>query len=192
MGMSNMAVNSDMVKQVGSTGGSMQSGQPLDKIVNLNARTDQSFVADALHEKEQRHSQDNSNYILKGFIDSLQSNIGSSRCSTMSKFINNGTNSSSQFESGHVFGPTQFRNLNVSHPNPQNFRTVAKLENSCGRDVADRSAAPSNVELRLGQPYEQSQYIGSSVPLAIGPKLFEMLNDSSKPYFPQQMYHNGA
>ncbi|KAI9173467.1 hypothetical protein LWI28_001785 [Acer negundo] len=52
----NMPSNSDLAKLVGSSRGLIKSGQHLDNIVfPKNARTGQSLVIDALHDKEQRY-----------------------------------------------------------------------------------------------------------------------------------------
>ncbi|KAK4843147.1 hypothetical protein QYF36_004564 [Acer negundo] len=66
----NMPSNSDLAKLVGSSRGLIKSGQHLDNIVfPKNARTGQSLVIDALHDKEQRYGQDSSNYLLKDLIN---------------------------------------------------------------------------------------------------------------------------
>ncbi|KAK2659681.1 hypothetical protein Ddye_006214 [Dipteronia dyeriana] len=193
----NIPSNSDLAKLVGSSGG--LSGQPLDNIgIPKNARTDQSLVIDALHDKEQRYGQDSSNYLLKGLVNSFQSNLGESRCSTVSKFVDRGTNSSLHSISGYIDSPVQSRNVSIVHPASQISRTVdknydvSKIENPHNGVMAARIATPSNIELRLGQPYQQSHSSGNSVPSVIGSKLLETFVGSSKSLFLQQMIHSAT
>ncbi|KAL5853168.1 hypothetical protein ACOSQ3_008286 [Xanthoceras sorbifolium] len=197
--MPNTPGNPDLANLIGTSGGLIMSGQPLDNIVfPKNARTDQSLVIDALHDKEQRYGQDSSNYLLKGLVNSLQSNLCASRCSTVSKFDDRGTNSNLQSISGYIDSRVQSRNSSITHPTSQNSRTVGKnydvtkIENSYDGVMAHRIATPSNIELRLGQPYQHSQSSGNSVPSVIGPKLLDTLVGSSKSLFLQQMIHNAT
>lgn len=203
-----MPNNSDLAKLVGSSGS--VSGQRLDNVAfPKNPHTDQNSMIHMLHEKEQRYGQGDNNHLLKGLINTLQGNLQAvadnqkmecpiSRCSTSSKFVDRGPDSGFHSISAYIDSVVKSRNASFTHPISQNSRIlgksydVSKIKNSCDGVTADKVAVSSNIELRLGQPYQQSQFSGNSVTPVFVPNSLDTLVGPPKSLFWEQMIHNGA
>ncbi|XP_031279661.1 uncharacterized protein LOC116138078 isoform X3 [Pistacia vera] len=198
--------NSDLAKLVGSSGS--VSGQRLDNVA-FHPHTDQNSMIHMLHEKEQRYGQGDNNHLPKGLINTLQGKLQAvadnqkmecpiSRCSTSSKFVDRGPDSGLQSISAYIDSLVMSRNASFTNPISQNSRIlgksydVSKIKNSCDGVTADKVAVSSNIELRLGQPYQQSQSPGNSVTPVFVPKSLDTLLGPPKSLFREQMIHNAG
>ncbi|KAK9280332.1 hypothetical protein L1049_014020 [Liquidambar formosana] len=205
----NMSTNSDLSHLVHSSGGLVRSGQTWDNAaLPKNQVTTQNLVNDVLHNKQQRNGQDSFNLLLKGLTGTSQSNLKAvednqmiecpmSRCSTMSKLVSGGgPDNGCQSISAYIDSISKSGNSFISHPTLQNLRTLGKdsnvrrSNNSKEGGVVDRDAVSSNIELRLGQPNQQSQTFGSSFLSVIGPQLFDTIVDPEKSLSSEHLIHN--
>lgn len=186
---SNMPNYSDLAKLVSSSGGLIKRGQPWDSIVYpKNPYTDKNSVIDAFRDKDQSNSRESTNLVMECQM---------SRCSTSSKFADSGPDGGLQ--SMHAYIDSFLKSGDPCITNPaQNSRTynenydVSKIKNACDPVIAERVATSSNIELRLGQPYQQSQSSGNSVPLVTEPKLLDTVVAQPRSLFLEQMTNNGA
>lgn len=190
--------------------GLVRSGQILDNTgLSKNHHADQNLVIDALQNKQKRNFQDNSNIVLKGLIGTSKSNVRAvadnqimecsmSQCSTMSKFVGIGSQDGSQSISGYIDSILKNGNASISYPALQELKTVCKESdfstiNAQSSLYVGRDAAISNIELKLGQPYQSSQNSENSDLSALGPQLLDTLvNPPPKSVFPEQIMHNSA
>lgn len=200
---SNKPNYSDLAKLVSSSGGIIKPGQPCDSIVYpKNPYIDKNLVSDAFHDKDQSNSRESTNFLLKGFVnhaavDNLMAECQTSRCSTSSKFVDRGPDGGLPSIHAYIDSFLNSRDPSITN-STQNSRTynenydVSKIKNACDAVIAERVAISSNIELRLGQPYQQSQSSGNLVPLVTEPKLLDTAVAQPKLLFLEQMTNNGA
>ncbi|KAE8056326.1 hypothetical protein FH972_013108 [Carpinus fangiana] len=79
---------------------------------------------------------------------------------------------------------TSWRNLHAAVDNQMMECPISRCS------TTQRDATSSNIELRLGQPYQPSRTSGNSILPFIGPQLFDKLGNPPKSCFPRQMIHN--
>ncbi|XP_060673473.1 uncharacterized protein LOC107421144 isoform X3 [Ziziphus jujuba] len=201
-------ISSNISHLVHSSEGLVRSGQTLDNSgLSKNLHTDQNLVIDALQNKQKRNVQDNSNILLKGLIGTSLSNVRAvvdnqimecpvSQCLTMSKFVGIGSQDGSQSISGYIDSILKNGNSSISYPASQELKTICKesdlsMINAQRSLFVGRDAALSNIELKLGQPYQSSQQFENSNLTALGPQLLDTLvNPPPKSVFPEQIMHN--
>ncbi|GAV60562.1 SET domain-containing protein/PHD_2 domain-containing protein/zf-HC5HC2H_2 domain-containing protein [Cephalotus follicularis] len=197
-----MSNNSDLTQLVGSPGGFIRSGLPVDDIgFPNNHHTDQNWVIGSLHNKQERNDQDSGSFLLKGFSTCHSSTVAvvdnqivrcpTSRSSTTSKLVGRGSNHSYPSLPVHMDSIARFGNLCMTQPNIQNSG-VRGIKNAKDGVAVDSNAASSNIDLRLGQPYQQNRTPVNSVLPVIGSKGLDAVAKSLKPLFPEQMIHNAA
>lgn len=189
MAASNMPNYSDLAKLVSSSGGLIKRGQPWDSIVYpKNPYTDKNSVIDAFRDKDHSNSRESTNLVME---------CQTSRCSTSSKFVDSGPDGGLQSIHAYIDSFLKSRDPCITNP-AQNSRTynenydVSKIKNACDPVIAERVATSSNIELRLGQPYQQSQSSGNSVPLVTEPKLLDTVVAQPRSLFLEQMTNNAA
>ncbi|XP_020536500.2 uncharacterized protein LOC105637593 isoform X1 [Jatropha curcas] len=202
--MSNIVKNSDCSNLVGASGGSVRSGQSLGDVFPANFLADHNSVIDALHDKQQRNGQDSNKFYLKGLVASSQSNSCSvgdnhmtdcsiSRCMTMPELAGRGPENISQ--SIYIDAVLKSRSLAAMNQTLQNHRiTVNDSDVSRSRDARggtnmDKDASSSGIELKLGQPYQQSQAPRTPVSPVVG-QFCNTLVNSQRPFCQEQMIHN--
>ncbi|XP_039018786.1 uncharacterized protein LOC120150135 [Hibiscus syriacus] len=83
-------------------------------------------------------------------------------------------------------------NSSLTHSSLQNLRTLGRNYDASASKItddviSDRDAASSNVELKLGQPYQPSQPIGNSVLPVIAPKHFDTFINPPKSCYSEKM-----
>lgn len=202
---------SDLSHLVGSSGGLLRFEQPWDNVVlPKNPRTGQNSVNDVLHNKQWGNDSDRSNFLLKGSVGTSQSNLHAlesnqimestrSRCSTMSKVVGRGgTDNDAQSISAYVDSISRSGTSFIYSPPLPNERTLGKdsdisrHNNSREGVILERDAVSSNIELRLGQPCQQSRTLRKSVLPVMGPRILDTLGDPQKSFFPEQLIHNSA
>uniref|UniRef100_F6H3V8 Uncharacterized protein n=1 Tax=Vitis vinifera TaxID=29760 RepID=F6H3V8_VITVI len=202
---------SDLSHLVGSSGDLLRFEQPWDNVVfPKNPRTGQNSVNDVLHNKQWGNGSDRSNFLLKGSVGTSQSNLHAlesnqimestrSRCSTMSKVVGRGgTDNDAQSISAYVDSISRSGTSFIYSPPLPNERTLGKdsdisrHNNSREGVILERDAVSSNIELRLGQPCQQSRTSRNSVLPVMGPRILDTLGDPQKSFFPEQLIHNTA
>ncbi|XP_059459429.1 uncharacterized protein LOC132188988 isoform X5 [Corylus avellana] len=206
----NLCKSSDASHRVGSTGGLVRSRQPLDHVhFPKNPHTDQKLLIDALQNEKQRNFQDVDNFLLKSSVGTSWRNLHAavdnqmmecpiSRCSTTQKFVGTGVDNGCQSISAYIDGIMKNGNPSTSFSTLQNVKDpskdsdVSKTKNEKDSVIVGRDATSSNIELRLGQPYQPSRTSGNSILPVIGPQLFDKLGNPPKSCFPRQMIHNAA
>jgi hypothetical protein len=207
--MPNMCKSSDLSHLVSSSGGLVRSGQPLDHVLYpKNSHTDQDLLFDALQNKKQRNIQDVDNVLFKSLngtswrnlhavVDNQIMELPVSRCSTPQKLFGSGLDNGCQSIAAYVDFIMKNGNSSISQSTLQNLRDlgkdsdVSRSKNAKDSVIVGRDATSSNIELRLGQPYQPSQTSGNSVLPVIGPQLFDKLVNPPKSCFHRQMIHNG-
>lgn len=189
--------------------GLVKSAQHLDNVgLSKNLVTDQNMGIDAFENKQKRNLLDDSNILLKGMNGTSYSNLQPvadnqimecliSRCSTTPKFVGTGSQDRGQSISGYVDPILKNGNSFISHPALQELRTITKesgvsMVNAQNSVFVGRDAAASNIELRLGQPYQSSQNSGNSDLLSLGPQLLNSLVNPPKSVYPEQILYNSA
>lgn len=198
--------NTDFYRLIGFPGSSVRPGQPQDSsLLCGKSVTDQNHLDGILHNKQQKNGLDSCNALFKGLTGASHSNFRAaadnpmSRCSTMSKFVDRGGSDSgcqtisaysdSLSKSGHSF---------ISHPTLQNLRfpgtdsNLKKAFNSKAAVNMDRDVISSNIELRLGQPYQQNWTSGNALLSVVGPKALDTLDDPPKSAPQDHLIHNSA
>ena len=207
--MPNVCKSPDLPHPVGSSGGLVRSGQPLDHaFFPKNPHTDQDLLIDASQNKKQRNVQDVDKFLPKSLNGTSWSNLHAigdnqimefptSRRSTLQKFVGSGLDSGCQSISAYNDFIMKNGNSSVSYSALQNVRDLGKdsdvnrTKNVKGSVIVGRDATSSNIELRLGQPYQPSQTSGNSVLPVIGPQLFDKPVNPPKSCFHRQMIDNG-
>ncbi|XP_038695723.1 uncharacterized protein LOC119992950 isoform X3 [Tripterygium wilfordii] len=186
--------NSDRVQVVGSSGGLMTSGPHLDNVTfPKNSHTDQNFIIDASHDMQRIKALDDNKFLLKGFGSASPSNLHSeahvqvmecpaSWCSMKTEFVGSDSNRKRQFTSSQGDSVLKIANSSIVDPILQ----IAVKSSHTGRLIhardgtaTDRDAA-SNIELRLGQPYQQNQPSRNSLPSSFGAQQYEATVDPQK------------
>lgn len=207
--VSSLYKKSDFSRQVGSSGGLLRFEQPWDNVVfPKNPSTGQNSVNDALHNKQQGNGSDRSNFLLKSSVATSQNSLHvlestkimespRYRCSTISKVVgrggpNNDAQSISACLDSISKSGTSFT-YSLPLPNEWNLGSDMSRHNVSKEGViVERDAVSSNIELRLGQPCQQSPILGNSVLPVMGPQIFDTLGDPQKSFFPGQLIHNSA
>ncbi|PQQ03797.1 uncharacterized protein Pyn_15710 [Prunus yedoensis var. nudiflora] len=145
----------------------------------------------------QRNIQDGNTIFLKGFTGTPQSNFHGmadnlilERPMSMSKLVGSGLQDGGQSVSAYIesmkngnssiiYPAMKIGNSSITHPSLKDRRIMGKESNFCRtvnvKDGAFRDAAISNIELRLGQPYQLGQSSGNSNLPAVGPQLLDTL-----------------
>ncbi|XP_075643736.1 uncharacterized protein LOC142614956 isoform X3 [Castanea sativa] len=208
--MPNVCKSPDLPHPVGLSGGLVRSGQPLDHaFFPKNPHTDQDLLIDASQNKKQRNVQDVDKFLPKSLNGASWSNLHTigdnqimefptSRRSTLQKFVGSGLDSGCESISAYNDFVMKNGNSSVSHSALQNVRDLGKdsdvnrTKNVKCSVIVGRDATSSNIELRLGQPYQPSQTSGNSVLPVIGPQLFDKLVNPPKSCFHRQMIDNAA
>uniref|UniRef100_A0A5B7B2P3 Uncharacterized protein n=1 Tax=Davidia involucrata TaxID=16924 RepID=A0A5B7B2P3_DAVIN len=207
--MPSMSKKSEQSNLVSSSGALVGSGHSWNNVVfSKNPHSGQKLVNEVIHSEKQRNAQDSCNFLLKGLTGTSQSNLcpmadnqimecPMSGCSTMSKLAGiRGPDNGCQSISAYIDSISKSGNLFISRPNLQNTKTtgkdsdVSRFSNLKECDIVCRDAVPSNIELRLGQPSQQSQTLGNSVLPVFGSHLFDTLGDTQKSLFLEQLIHN--
>jgi hypothetical protein len=196
-------ISNSLSDLVCSAGGSASSKQSFDGVsLSKNLITNQSLVIGAVSNKQQRNIQD-SNIFLKALTGTSQLNMHMAdnlimeRAMSTSKLVGNGAQDGCQSISAYI-GSMHNRTSSIAHPSLQlqEQKIIGKESNFCRientKDGAFRDAAVSNIELRLGQPYQLAQTSGSPDLAAVGPQLFGTVVNPMKSLFPQQMVSNSA
>ncbi|KAA8525531.1 hypothetical protein F0562_007386 [Nyssa sinensis] len=205
----NMSKNSDAPNLNNTSGAFVGSGQSWNNVViPKNPHTGQKLVNEVIHNEKQRNAQDSCNFLFKGLTGTSQSNLHPradnqivecpiSGCSTMSKLAGiRGPDNGCQSISAYIDSISKSGNLITSHPNLQNSETPGKdfdfsrFSNSKEGDIVDRDTVPSNIELRLGQPSQQTRTLGNSCLPMFGSHLFDTIGDPQKSHFLEQLIHN--
>lgn len=202
-------ISSNFSHLVHSSEGLVKSAQLLDNVgLSKNLVTDQNMDIDAFQNRQKRNLLDNSDILLKGMIGTSQSNVQAvadnqimecpiSQCSTASKFVGIGSHDGGQSISGYIDSILKNGNSFISYPALQELRTVSKesgfsMGNMQNSVFVGRDATASNIELKLGQPYQSSQNTGNSDLSSFGPQLLGTLVNPPKSVFPEQILHNSA
>lgn len=90
------------------------------------------------------------------------------------------------------------RNPSLAYSSLQNLRTLGRNYDATAAKItgdiviSDRDAASSNVELKLGQPYQPSQPIGNSALPVVAPKHFKTVVGPPKSYHSEKMVDRGG
>lgn len=195
-------ISNSLSDLVCSAGGSVSSKQSFDGVsLSKNLITNQSLVIGAVSNKQQRNIQDSNNIFLKALTGTSQLNMHMAdnlimeRAMSTSKLVGNGAQDGCQSISAYI-GSMHNRTSSIAHPSLQERRIIGKESNFCRientKDGAFRDAGVSNIELRLGQPYQLAQTSGNPDLSAVGPQLFGTVVNPMKSLFPQQMVANSA
>lgn len=204
--MPKISNTSHLANPVGTSQGSSRC---MDNTMFLsNPHKDQNSAPRLLINKRERKMEGSSNSLLKHFIGASQSDVHDaddsqrmkcavSKSSTISTFVGRDSDSGCQSITW-IDSMLKTGNSSLTHSSLQNLRTLglnydesaAKITNDCV--ISDRDAASSNVELKLGQPYQPSQPIGNYVLPAIAPKHFNTVHAPSKSCYPQQVVNHGG
>lgn len=209
--------SNNLSHMVRSSGGSASSQRSLDGAALLKSLlTDQNSAVGSVQNKQQRNIQDINNIFLKGLTGTSQNNLHAMadnlilECTeSISNLVGCGLQDSCQSASAYIESmkngnssityPTMKNgDSSITHPSLQNRRIIGTESNVCrtvnGKDGAFRDAAISNIELRLGQPYQlgQTQTSGNSNLSAVRPQLLDTHANPLKSLFPEQMIPNSA
>lgn len=200
-------ISNNLSHMVCSSGGPASSQQSLDGVaLSKNLLTNKNFVG-AVQNKQQSNIQDRNNIFPKGLTGTLHSNLHSmadnqilGRPMSMSKLVGSGLQDGCQSVSAcfrSITCPSMMNgNSSVIHPSLQDRRIIGKESNFCrtanAKDGVFRDASISNIELRLGQPYQLGQTSGNSNLSDVGPQLLNTLVNPRKSLFPEQMIPNSA
>lgn len=186
-----------------------RSGQLLENVVSKNHHADQNLVNGAFQNKQKRNIQDHNNEVLQGLIGTSRSsmhamadkqmlNFPESQCPVVSKFICSGPQNCSTSNSVHIDSVLNLLNSSVVQPafqkssnycKEQNFRMDSNADDSL---LHSRDVVSSNIELKLGQPYQSSQHSGNSEILGMRQQPMRSLGDLRMSIFPEKTVHNGV
>ncbi|CAK9146456.1 unnamed protein product [Ilex paraguariensis] len=200
--MLNMCKNSDLPNQAGLFGALLGSGEPWRNVASQkNSLSGQRLVNEVLYTEKQRTAQDSCNFLSKNFTGMSQfdlhtaadtSIIGSPLpgYSAMSKLVSmrgpeNGYHSIAAYTDSNPKSGNSF----ISLPKLRNLKLPCEVSD-VGRvnsSFLDRDTVPSHIELRLGQPSQQSQTFGSPILQAFGTHSIDTNGDSQKSLFPEQL-----
>lgn len=195
---------SDLTKPVGSPGGSLISAQPQDNIVSPKIlEPGQTLVTDTLHNKQQRNVQDCNNFPSKGVSSMPQSSLCAmgddqiimSRLSTVSKFVGRGADKSTYAPMNSILktgNPTGLEHTSQNLRVPTRPNDVRRVDNVNSVVITETDVTSSNIELKLGQPYQQSQTSGSLSRSVIGQRHLNTLISPPKSHYLEQMIHKGG
>ncbi|XVE97377.1 hypothetical protein REPUB_Repub03eG0014400 [Reevesia pubescens] len=165
-----------------------------------NPYTCQNSAAGLFNKKQDRKNESSSNFLLKHFgasqsnlhdvADGQKMECAVSKISTMSTFVSRDSDNACQSMSAWIDSILKTGNSSLTHSSLQKFRplgqnydfTAAKFADGV---ISDRDAASSNVELKLGQPYQPSQPGSPALPV-IAPKHFNTVVDPPKSSYPEQ------
>ncbi|XP_042989287.1 uncharacterized protein LOC122316660 isoform X3 [Carya illinoinensis] len=204
----NLCKSSDLSHWFGSSGGLVRSGQPLDHVLFPKNHPEQNLLIDALQNKRRGNISDVDNFLLKSSIGSSCGNLDAvvdnqimecpvSRGSTVQKFVSSGLDNGRMSISACIDSVLKNGTSSISST-LQNVRELGK-DSDVSRNInvkdnviVGRDAASSNIELRLGQPYQPSRTSGNSILPVIGPQKFDKLLDPPNVCFRRQMIHNAA
>ncbi|CAK7353818.1 unnamed protein product [Dovyalis caffra] len=206
-----LSKNSDCNHLGGSSGSLVRCGQPIDGVVfSKNPLTDKNSnvnsVIDAL-DKQKRNGQGGNKFL--GLVGTLQSNVHGvgynaplsvtdstiSRCSTIPAFVGKGPENGCQSISAYIDNILKSGSFSTTNSVLQNARAPfrcsdvsrAKDEKDCV--IIDKDTASSSIELRLGQPHQQSQSSGIPSLSSVRPQSCNILVNSQKPISREQMIH---
>ncbi|GLT76145.1 hypothetical protein SLA2020_478210 [Shorea laevis] len=202
--MHKISDNSDLDNLVASPQGLAMCGENISCL--KNPHMDQNLSIDPLHNKQQRNVEDSSNFLPRGSIGTSQSNLravadnhivesAASKSSSASKFVGRVPDNGSHSISAWIDTILKTGNPCLTHASLQNLKARGQ---SCVVNTAkiaqdgvigDNKSASSNIELRLGQPYQQSQSLRNyALPLS-EPKPLGILADPPKSCYPEQKIH---
>ncbi|KAK3000277.1 hypothetical protein RJ639_024635, partial [Escallonia herrerae] len=192
----------------GPAGLSLASGQARNNIVcSNNTYTDLRSANEVLHNEKQRNAADSWNF-LNGFVGTSDNYVNTlankqivecpmSECSTMSKLVGlRGPDNDSQSISTYIGSISKSGNSYVSLSTLQNLKTPSKdsdifrYNNMKNGDIFDGATISSNIELRLGQPSQQSHTLGNSNLPAFGSHLIGIHDHAQKSLVPEQSIYN--
>ncbi|KAK3013264.1 hypothetical protein RJ639_009585 [Escallonia herrerae] len=194
----------------GPAGLSLASGQARNNIVcSNNTYTDLRSANEVLHNEKQRNAADSWNF-LNGFVGTSDNYVNTlankqivecpmSECSTMSKLVGlRGPDNDSQSISTYIGSISKSGNSYVSLSTLQNLKTPSKdsdifrYNNMKNGDIFDGATISSNIELRLGQPSQQSHTLGNSNLPAFGSHLIGIHDHAQKSLVPEQSIYNST
>ncbi|XP_007011788.2 PREDICTED: uncharacterized protein LOC18587744 [Theobroma cacao] len=196
---------SHLVNQVGSSQGLSRC---MDNTMSpSNPQTGQNSATGLLHNKQEQKIEGSSNFLLKHLIGASQSNLHDvadgqrmecavTRSSTMSTFVGRDSDNGCQSMSVWIDSILKTGNSSLAHSSLQNLRSLGQNYDVSAAKIADdgvisdRDATSSNVELKLGQPYQQSQPIGNTALPFIARKRFGTVVDPPKSCYPEPMIHH--
>lgn len=165
-----------------------------------NPHMDQNLAVHPLHYNQKRNMEDSNTYLPKGLISSSRCNLHAvadhrtmdlavPKSSNTSKIVGRGPDDGSHSLSAWVDAVLKTGNSCLTHPSLQNFRTI---DQSLDGAVADKESASSNVELRLGQPYQQSQYLSNAALPITKPKPSVIPADHPKSCYRMPINHSAS
>ncbi|XP_062098218.1 uncharacterized protein LOC133804082 isoform X3 [Humulus lupulus] len=187
------SVSSNCSLLVHSSEGLVRSGQLFNNVMlPKNLHADQCYLMDALQNKLKCNVEDSNN--INGFFGTSQNNIECLRstCSTVSGSFGS-CQDGHQSVSAYIDSILKNGNSSITGPGLQDVRTMGEksdfcmFKNASASVFAGKDAAFSNVELKLGQPYQNSK---SSERSSLGPQLLDAVVNPSKLRSPEQMIHN--
>ncbi|OMO90756.1 hypothetical protein COLO4_18904 [Corchorus olitorius] len=155
-----------------------------------NPQLGQNSVTGLLHNKEELKDVGSSNFLFKHLIGASQNNMHDaaggqrmegavSKSSTMSTIVGRDSDSGCQSMSAWIDSILKSGSSTLTHSSLQNSRMLGQIcDVSAARItndvvISDRDATSSNMELKLGQPYQQSRPAGNSALPVIAPKHLE-------------------
>ena len=199
--------NTHLANPVGSSQGFSRC---MDNIMfPSNPHTGQNSATGLLHNKQVRKNEGSSNFLLKHSVGASQSNLHDvadgqrmecavSKGSIMSTIVGRDSDNGCQSMSAWIDSISKTGNSSLTHPSLQNLRTLGQNYDESAAKITgdsviyDRDAASSNVELKLGQPYQPSQLMGNYALPVIAPKRFNTVLDPPKSCYPEQMIDRGG
>ncbi|PON71299.1 Methyltransferase [Parasponia andersonii] len=164
---------------VQSSEGLLSSGQLFNNVMlSKNYHTDQNLVIDASQNKWKSDVFDSDHVPLNGLIETSQRNMEWSRsqCSRISRSVGGDPQDGHQSSSAFIDSILKNKNPSITDPGLQDVRTNAQtsdfsmFKNVSNSVFASKDGAFSNVELKLGQPYQHSK---CSYRPALGPQLLD-------------------
>lgn len=200
--------SSSCSQSITSAQGLAGSGHPLSNTLFVkDPITRQQAVVDGIHSKQQRSSHDNVKPPTKSFLGSFTGDLHAvvehqmaggpvSRSVMLSQHVDKGPDNFSQSFLANRDSSMKNGNSSVTHGTVQNISIICKNSHvSTFNDIkdsvrADRDAGPSNIELRLGQPCQQSQAMVNSDLSYVGSDLIDTLVEHAKPVLPEKMMFN--
>lgn len=198
-------ISSNCSHLVHSSESLLRSGQLFNNVISSNnLHTDQYLVIDSSQNKQKSNIQDSNNLPLNGLIGTSQSNIdcqlnvrsvAASCFGTVSRSVGSGPQDDHQSNSAYFDSILKNGNSSITGPGLQDVRAIGQksdfneFKSASNSVFAGQDSGFSNVELKLGQPHQNSKY--SDQP-TLGPQLLDAVVNPSKLVFPEQMIHNSA
>ncbi|KAF8407194.1 hypothetical protein HHK36_006321 [Tetracentron sinense] len=210
----NMSNSSDMFQLVDSFGGIARSEQPCnDFVFPKNHHTGHSVfeksVNKVMNNAQQMNAQEGHNVLLKSLIGNPCNNLPALAKSKIMECPMSGglATSKSVLDKGRQDGGyqsicdyieliTKGGNPFISNSSLGSVKAlgtdsdVSRFNSSKEAFIVDTDAMASNIELRLGQPSQQSRTLGGSVLSALGPRVFDALDDAQKSLSQEHLIHN--